>query len=31
MQARSRMDILASARSYPLKDVMDLKDDVTMF
>jgi len=31
LQARSRMDISASARSYPLQDVMDFKDAFTMF
>jgi len=31
LQARSRMDISASAHSYPLQDVMDIKDVFTMF
>jgi len=31
LQARSRMDISASARSYPLQDVMDYTDAFTMF
>jgi hypothetical protein len=31
LQARSRMDISARDRSYPLQDVMDLKGVFTMF
>jgi len=31
LQACSRMDISASARSYPLQDVMDYTDAFTMF
>jgi len=31
LQARSRMNISASARSYPLQDVMDFKDVFAMF
>jgi hypothetical protein len=31
LQARSRMDISASARSYPLQDDMDFTDAFTMF
>jgi hypothetical protein len=31
LQALSRMDISASARSYPLQDVMDIKDVFFMY